>query len=78
MSVCLLTSYLRAGFGAVHDGVTAVQREGVLELGEPLLGVFVTRVDHPAVRLKYTTLLRRPVTQTSTYATSEIRRSVCV
>uniref|UniRef100_A0A8C1FWS3 AAA+ ATPase domain-containing protein n=1 Tax=Cyprinus carpio carpio TaxID=630221 RepID=A0A8C1FWS3_CYPCA len=48
------TSYLRAGPGAVHDGVTAVQREGVLQLREPLLGVIITRVDHPAVRLQHT------------------------
>lgn len=45
--------YLRAGSGAVHDGVTAVQRERVLEFGEPLLGEVVARVDHPAVRLRH-------------------------
>lgn len=45
--------YLRAGSGAVHDGVTAVQRERVLEFGEPLLSEVIARVDHPAVRLRY-------------------------
>src|SRR4051794_2295873 len=43
---------LRAGFGAVHDGVAAVEPERVFEIVEPLAGRFVTRVFHPARRLQ--------------------------
>lgn len=45
--------HLRTGFGAVHDGVAAVQRERVLQFRQPLLSEVVTRVDHPAIRLKH-------------------------
>src|SRR3546814_10728715 len=40
---------LRAGLGAVHDGVAAVEPEGILELVEPLAGRLVTAVGDPAV-----------------------------
>src|SRR3546814_13167549 len=40
---------LRAGPGAVHDGVAAVEPEGILELVEPLAGRLVTAVGDPAV-----------------------------
>lgn len=42
---------LGAGPRAVHDGVAAVQREGVLQLGQALLREVVSGVDHPAVGL---------------------------
>lgn len=44
-------TYLRASLGTVHDGVAAVHREGVSQLLEPLLRVFVSRINDPAVRL---------------------------
>ena len=44
--------YLGAGLSAVHDGVTAVEGEGILELGQTLLCELVSRVDHPAVGLE--------------------------
>src|SRR3546814_19251100 len=40
---------LRAGPGAVHDGVAAVEPEGILELVEPLAGRLVAAVGDPAV-----------------------------
>src|ERR1700758_4517714 len=40
---------LRADVGAVHDGVAAVEPEGILELIEPLAGRLVAAVDDPAV-----------------------------
>src|SRR5207245_11178859 len=40
---------LRADVGAVHDGMAAVQPEGILELIEPLAGRLVAAVDDPAV-----------------------------
>lgn len=42
---------LGAGLGAVHDGVATVDGEAVLHHGQPLVGVVVPRVDHPAVGL---------------------------
>lgn len=44
-------AYLGAGPRAVHDGVAAVQRERVLQLGQPLLREVVSGVDHPAIGL---------------------------
>src|SRR3546814_11315300 len=38
-----------AGLRAVHDGVAAVEPEGILELVEPLAGRLVTAVGDPAV-----------------------------
>jgi len=35
--VAVLKGYLGAGFGAVHDGVAAVQRERILQLGQTFL-----------------------------------------
>src|SRR5512145_1182919 len=40
---------LRAGFGAVHDRVAAVQAERVLELVQALAGRLVARVDDPTI-----------------------------
>lgn len=57
MSVCV---YLRAGLSAVHNGVTAVEGEGVLQLGQTLLRELITRVDHPTIRLfRYEQIRRR-------------------
>src|SRR6266536_4341975 len=43
---------LRAGLGAVHDGVAAVEAERVLEIVEALPGRLVAAVLEPAVGLK--------------------------
>src|SRR6476619_848335 len=43
---------LRAGLGAVHDGVAAVQPERILEIVEPLAGGLVSAVIDPAGRLQ--------------------------
>src|SRR5512138_757814 len=43
---------LRAGVGAVHDGVAAIEPERVLEIVEPLAGRLVAAVDDPALRLQ--------------------------
>merc|ERR1740130_2543284 len=43
---------LRAGLAAVHDGVTAVDLEGVVEELEPLLLLGVPAVGQPAIRLQ--------------------------
>ena len=43
---------LRAGLGAVHDGVAAVEPERVLEIVEPLAGRLVAAVLEPAVGLQ--------------------------
>src|SRR6516165_2157245 len=43
---------LRAGLGAVHDGVAAIEPERVLELVEPLAGCLVAAVHDPAVCLE--------------------------
>lgn len=43
--------YLGAGLCTVHDGVAAVEREGVLQLGQALLCEFISGVDHPAISL---------------------------
>ena len=45
---------LRAGLGAVHDGVAAVELEAVVERLEPLLGELIPGVLDPPVRLKKT------------------------
>ena len=42
----------RAGAGAVHDGVAAVEAERVLEVVEAFAGGFVAAVDQPAVGLQ--------------------------
>src|SRR5258705_3877986 len=39
---------LRAGLGAVHDGVAAIEPERVLEIVEPLAGGLVARILDPA------------------------------
>lgn len=44
--------YLGAGFGAVHDSVTAVEGEWILQLGQTLLCELISRVNHPTVRLR--------------------------
>src|SRR5215470_17071655 len=43
---------LRAGIGAVQDGVAAIEPERVLEIVEPLAGRLVAAVDDPAPRLQ--------------------------
>lgn len=43
--------YLGAGPGTVHDGVAAVEREGILQFGQALLCEVVSGVDHPAIGL---------------------------
>src|SRR5712692_3053479 len=43
---------LRAGVGAVHDGVAAIEPERVFEIVEPLAGCLVAAVDDPALRLQ--------------------------
>src|SRR5712691_6345338 len=43
---------LRAGVGAVHDGVAAIEPERVLEIVEPVAGRLVAAVDDPALRLQ--------------------------
>src|SRR5260370_34512157 len=43
---------LRAGFGAVHDGVAAVQPERIFQVVEPLAGRLVAAVVDPAVGLQ--------------------------
>ena len=54
-------SYLGAGLGAVHDGVTAVQREGVLQLGQTLLRELVSGINHPSVGLGTEKTLLEPL-----------------
>lgn len=51
--------YLGAGQRAVHDGVAAVEREGVLQLGQALLREVVSGVDHPAIGLGERALVSR-------------------
>src|SRR5262249_18300092 len=43
---------LRAGVGAIHDGVAAIEPERVLEIVKPLAGRFIPAVDDPALRLQ--------------------------
>src|ERR1700730_632257 len=43
---------LRAGLGAVHDGVAAIKPERVFEIVEPLAGGFIAAVLDPAGRLQ--------------------------
>src|SRR4051812_29668112 len=43
---------LRAGLGAVHDGVAAVQPERIFQVVEPLAGRLVAAVVDPAVCLE--------------------------
>src|SRR4249919_1561209 len=42
----------RAGARAIHDGVAAVELERILEIVEARTGVFIARVDDPAIRLQ--------------------------
>lgn len=44
-------TYLGAGLCAVHDGVAAIQRERVLQLGQALLCEVVSGVNQPAIGL---------------------------
>ena len=44
-------AYLGTRLGAVHDGVTPVQRELILQLGQSLLLQLVSAVNHPPVGL---------------------------
>src|SRR5271156_237927 len=43
---------LRAGLGAVHDGVAAIEPERVLETVEPLAGGLIAAILDPARRLQ--------------------------
>src|SRR5262245_62255387 len=43
---------LRAGIGAIHNGVAAIEPEWVLEIVEPLACCLVATVDDPALRLQ--------------------------
>src|SRR5450755_4423970 len=43
---------LRAGLGAVHDGVAAIEPERILEIVEPLAGGLIAAVLDPARRLQ--------------------------
>src|SRR5262245_24764502 len=43
---------LRAGVGAVHDGVAAIEPERVFEIVKPLTGRLVTAVNDPTLRLQ--------------------------
>src|SRR5580698_9715395 len=43
---------LRAGLGAVHDGVTTIEPERILEIVEPLAGSFIARILYPSCRLQ--------------------------
>src|SRR5229473_2507818 len=43
---------LRACLGAIHDGVTAVEAEGIFEIVEALAGRFVAAVLQPSVGLQ--------------------------
>src|SRR5436190_14244745 len=40
---------LRAGFGAVHDRMAAIQAERIFEIVQPFAGSLVARIDDPAV-----------------------------
>src|ERR1700692_1325140 len=42
----------RAGIGAVHDGVAAIETERILEPGEALAGMLIPTVDQPPMRLQ--------------------------
>src|ERR1700688_4616691 len=42
----------RAGVGAVHDGVAAIETERILEPVEALAGVLIPAVDQPPMRLQ--------------------------
>src|SRR6476659_5170024 len=43
---------LRARARAIHDGVAAIELEGILKVVEPLARVFVARIHEPTVRLQ--------------------------
>src|SRR5262249_34962789 len=43
---------LRAGLGAIHDGVAAIEAEGVLQIVQPVAGRLVAAVDDPAIGLQ--------------------------
>src|ERR1700704_6064611 len=43
---------LRAGVGAIHDGVAAIEPERILEIVEPLAGRLVAAIGDPALRLQ--------------------------
>lgn len=46
-----MATHLRTSLGAVHDGVATVDREGVTQALEALLGVVIAGVNDPAVGL---------------------------
>src|SRR3546814_17590218 len=50
---------LGAHVRAVHDRVAAIEAEGVLQLVQPLAGIFVEAVGQPAIGLQKDRLARR-------------------
>ncbi len=43
---------LRAGLGAIHDRMAAIETEWVLEIVEPVARRLVSRIDQPAIGLQ--------------------------
>src|SRR5829696_5239793 len=52
---------LRAGVGAVHDRVAAIEPERIMQVVEALAGGFVAAVDEPAIGLKQGCGAQEPV-----------------
>lgn len=50
--VSIFCNHLGAGLCAVHDGVAAVKRKGILKFSQTLLGKFITGVNHPPICLQ--------------------------
>ena len=48
----MFLKYLGARFGAVHDSVAAIEREGILKLRQTFLSEFITGVNHPPICLQ--------------------------
>ena len=54
VSDCLArVQMLRAGSGTVHNGVTTVQLETVIQKLQPFCGCVITRILNPAVSLPH-------------------------
>ena len=53
---------LRAGLGAVHDGVATVELERIFQFVQTLAGRFVATVDNPPVRMQKGSWPQIPVT----------------
>lgn len=50
--VSIFCNHLGAGLCAVHDGVAAVERKGILKFSQTLLGKFIPGVNHPPICLQ--------------------------